>query len=128
MSLIIIAGPAGAGKTAFAQRLGGDSDVNFVVSTDWFLKHPRDARPGMVSEDVRAILSGGDERAVILEGCEALRSAIKSGLGARITAVYWIECHQPKAECGGLTTQQERYLNQLRKERPDVPIYRVTNY
>lgn len=125
MSLIIVAGPAGAGKTAFASCLHEACDTP-VIHTDDFLHLPRDKRPDATIRAVcdEAIMTHGS---AILEGCEALRAVCKTSIRGTIV-VYWIECHQPKAECGGLTTQQERYLNQLRKERPDVPIYRVTNY
>lgn len=124
MSLIIVAGPAGAGKTTFASALGDIASGGvFSVSSDVYLDMPREKRPAALCEDC------DQGRAdCIVEGCEALRNVIKGGLIDEIACVYWIECHQPKPECLGLTTQQERYLNQLRKERPDVPIYRVTNY
>jgi len=120
MSLIIVAGPAGAGKTTFARRLS-----RLPYETDRYLGLPRDERPDALWVD---ICEDNMQEDAVVEGCEALRAAIKTGMRRFVDIVYWVECAQPKAECGGLTTQQERYLAKLRKERPDVPIYRVTNY
>lgn len=117
--LIIVAGPAGSGKTTWAGELAYEL-VCPTVHTDSFLGLER-------AERVTALLANvmkyhGLLGPLIVEGCESLRFVAKMNeVAKRVDRVIWIDGYE-KPGTAGLTTQQRKYLEQLKGVLPPVEV------
>ena len=120
-NLIIVAGPAGGGKSTFAERLSRERDLP-LVATDAFKDLPWEDVPFAVHEAAMAFDEPG--ATVIVEGVRALSMVEKLGLFPRVMEIYWVEVMPEKPNTKGLTTRQRNLLLEYQDLLPKVRIVR----
>jgi len=104
--LIVVAGPAGGGKTTLARKLASQTPNSQMVSTDDFMSVPWDQVRYAVQRELDAIPDG---RTVILEGVRALSSVHHLNLVP--DKVYWSD----RAEKPGTKNMTSRQVDLLTK-------------
>lgn len=110
MKLIIVAGPAGGGKTTWAGLLARVRRYP-IVHTDQFKHVSWDKVPGTIAEWLKVVDDG--DTPIILEGVRAL-SVVKHGrLLDCVQEVWWAEYNPKLDNCDGLWQRQLDLMAEL---------------
>lgn len=106
-SLIIVAGPAGGGKTTHARKLAEETGYAVVHTDDW-----KDSPWSSVPKEVKKVVEAID-RPLILEGVRALSCVFHNGWGAIVEIVWWCDHGPGRDGCEGLETRQRRLVSEM---------------
>jgi hypothetical protein len=110
LSIILVCGPAGGGKTTLAGQLAEALDCP-VVATDSYKHLAWDEVPLAVGESLALFDEPG--AVVVLEGVRALSAVQKCGIANRVREVIWVEIGAEKPGTAGMTTRQRNLLREL---------------
>jgi len=114
LSIILVCGPAGGGKSTLAAQLAEALDCP-VVATDSYKHMPWDEVPLAVGESLALFDEPGS--VVVLEGVRALSAVQKCGVTDRVREVIWVEVGAEKPGTAGMTTRQRNLLAQMQDAR-----------
>lgn len=119
LSLIIVAGPAGGGKSTFAERLSRERDLP-LVATDAFKHLAWEDVPFAAHEACMVFNEPG--ATCVVEGVRALSMVEKLGLFPRVTELYWVQVDglPEKPNTKGMTTRQRNLLEAYGELLPNV--------
>jgi len=116
--IIVVAGPAGGGKTSFAGHLAQVRDLPVVATDDY--KHLPWAEVTMAVGEVLVDTFDEPGAVVILEGVRALSVVKHMRFAASVAELYWVAHFPEKPKTSQFTTQQRNTLAQLRGELPEI--------
>jgi nicotinamide riboside kinase len=118
MRIILVAGPAGGGKTTWARKLAKERNA-VVIHTDDYKGEAWEDVPMRTAE---AIAQWHGDGTVIVEGVRALSAIQKGGFTSQVTEVWWCEQGpgKPGKFCRGLEKRQRDLLDAMAHYLPQV--------
>lgn len=114
--IILVAGPAGGGKSTFAKKLAEMRGLK-IVCTDDYKDLPWAEVPHKVARDCWVAMEGGKD--VILEGVRALSTIHHEEMAPMVSEFWWAHVGKLKPNCEGMHRRQEDLAHSMRHELPE---------